>query len=187
MIHGEQQQKEIATIKERTFKLNLSDADVTRLAIKAAKAGMSMEELLASFIGDLVCGTYSNGSDERMYAEEWYDRCGFSHFLGNDIARLANDDALEVMVDYCKAYQSAIEDLENTKADLADPECDDVFEEDVQNAEDYLASCREDIEETMSYSNCEGSLEQVVAAVLKWDEELQQRRTGRPVTATSGE
>ena len=49
MVYGEQQQKEIATIKEREFKIALSDADVKRLALKAAEAGMTMSELLASF------------------------------------------------------------------------------------------------------------------------------------------
>lgn len=174
MIYGEQQQREIATIKERTFKLNLSDADVDRLAIKAARAGMTMGELLASFVGDLVCGTHSNGSDERDYAEQWYDRCGFSHFPSNDIARLATDDSLEVMVDYCKVYQSAVEDLKSIKEDFEDPDSDDVSREDVQDAEDFLASCREDIQDTMNYSNCKGTLEEVVAAVMKWADGLRQ-------------
>ena len=33
--------------------------------------------LLASFIGDLVDGTFTNGSDERYLAEDWFNRCGF--------------------------------------------------------------------------------------------------------------
>lgn len=35
MSYGKIQEKEIATIKSRTYKLNLSDADVIRLAEKA--------------------------------------------------------------------------------------------------------------------------------------------------------
>ncbi|MEG0491496.1 MAG: molecular chaperone GrpE [Hydrogenoanaerobacterium sp.] len=73
-----QQKKEIATIKERTIGVKLSDADMQRLWVKAGIVGMTPGELIATFIGDLVDGTYSNGSDERMYAEEWFDRCGFS-------------------------------------------------------------------------------------------------------------
>ena len=55
--------------------MNLSDADVRRLAEKSGEGGLAISELLENFIGDLVDGTYSNGSDERMYAEQWYQRC----------------------------------------------------------------------------------------------------------------
>jgi len=72
------QKEEIATIKERTLKLSLSDADIVRISERAASVGLTVSELLESFIGDLVDGTYSNGSDERMLANEWFERCGFS-------------------------------------------------------------------------------------------------------------
>lgn len=64
----EQQQKEIETIKERTLVLKLSDADCDRILQKAVSNGMTVSELLESFIGDLVDGTFSNGSDERYLA-----------------------------------------------------------------------------------------------------------------------
>ena len=66
------------TIKERTITLKLSDADCDRLLEKAGRCGMTVAELLQNFIGDLVDVTYSHGSDERIYAQEWFDRCGFS-------------------------------------------------------------------------------------------------------------
>ena len=72
------QKEEIATIRERTVKLNLSDADINRISERAASVGLTVSELLESFIGDLVDGTYSNGSDERMLANQWFERCGFS-------------------------------------------------------------------------------------------------------------
>lgn len=172
MIYGEQQKKEIETIRERTFQLKLSDADVDRLAMKAAEAGMTMGELLVSFVGDLVGGTYSNGSDERMYAEAWYERCGFSFYPGNDIARLAKADALEQMIDFCKVYREATEDLAETKRDFEDPDCDDITEEDVQSAEEWLTDSKKEVEDLMKYVSCTGTMEEVVAAVLKWDEEL---------------
>ena len=34
-------------------------------------------ELIENFAGDLVGGTYSNGSDERDYADQWFERCWF--------------------------------------------------------------------------------------------------------------
>lgn len=78
MSYGKIQEKEISTIKSRTYKLNLSDADVIRLAEKALNYNMTASELLENFIGDLVCGTYSNGSDEREYISMWAERCWFA-------------------------------------------------------------------------------------------------------------
>lgn len=72
------QKTEIQTIRPRNLFINLSDADCDRITQKAFSCGLNVSELLAAFIGDLIYGTYSNGSDERMYANEWFDRCGFS-------------------------------------------------------------------------------------------------------------
>ena len=77
---NEQQQKEIETIKDRNITIKLSDADCERLAKKCCKHGLSIGQLLESFIGDLVDGTYTNGSDERMYANQWFERCGFTMY-----------------------------------------------------------------------------------------------------------
>ena len=56
------QKIEIETIKPRTITVNLSNADVKRLAEKSGEGGLTISELLENFIGDLVDGTYSNGS-----------------------------------------------------------------------------------------------------------------------------
>lgn len=75
---NEQQQKEIETIRERSITIKLSDADCERLARKCGECGMAIAQLFENFVGDLVDGTYSNGSDERMHANEWFDRCWFA-------------------------------------------------------------------------------------------------------------
>ena len=75
---NQEQQKEIKTIKERNVTLKLSDADCERLAKKCGQRGLTIGELFENFVGDLIDGTYSNGSDERMYANEWFNRCHFS-------------------------------------------------------------------------------------------------------------
>ena len=65
------QREEIETIKPRTITVNLSDADVRRLAEKSGEGGLTISELLENFIGDLVDGTYSNGSEERDELQEY--------------------------------------------------------------------------------------------------------------------
>lgn len=74
---GEQQQEEIKTIRPRTIDVKLSDADVKRVSELAGAQGLTVGKLIENFIGDLVSGTYSNGSDERMYAQQWFERCWF--------------------------------------------------------------------------------------------------------------
>ena len=67
MSWGEEQKKEIETIRERKITVKLSDADCDRLARKCGEHGLTIGELIENFVGDLVGGTYSNGSDERDY------------------------------------------------------------------------------------------------------------------------
>lgn len=138
MVYGEQQKKEIETIRERTFKLRLSDADVKRLFEKAGEAGMSVSELLQNFIGDLVDGTYSNGSDERMYADQWFDRCWFSphgepHSLLQRLSLYRGD--LDETVYLWEEMQSLKEELEDE--DLEPEERADIEQQIVWNKERY--------------------------------------------------
>ena len=58
----------------------MSDSDCELLSRKCGACGITVGELIQSFIGDLIDGTYSNGSDERMYANQWFDRCGFGMY-----------------------------------------------------------------------------------------------------------
>lgn len=111
----EQQEKEIATIKERTFKLRLSDEDIKRLWKKARKVGMTASELLTSFIGDLVDGTYSNGSDERMYAEQWFDRCCLSYVAEKTFLRYLLEN---FMLDYFLELFDSVKNIKEDKVAL---------------------------------------------------------------------
>ncbi|MBO5486316.1 MAG: hypothetical protein J5988_05225 [Eubacterium sp.] len=117
----EQQKKEIASIKKRQIVLKLSDADVDRLFEKAADAGMFPEELLENFIGDLVGGTYSNGSDERDLAGEWFDRCGFSMMKEYDFCSYLRENEL---------WEEAVEtlsEIEDCKTSV------EVYSKEIQN------------------------------------------------------
>lgn len=91
-----EQQKEIETIKKRTITLELSDADCLRISKKAGSAGLTVGQLLASFIGDLVGGTYSNGSDERMNADNWFERCWFSWMADKTLLKYMLDWDLNI-------------------------------------------------------------------------------------------
>jgi hypothetical protein len=117
------QREEIETIKDRNITLKLSDADVRRLCEKAGEVGLSVPELLENFIGDLIDGTYSNGSDERMYANGWFERCWFGMFPEDTFLRflIDYDDVEDTIDDWNEIkYYKELEELdEDDKEDLA--------------------------------------------------------------------
>lgn len=126
------QKNEIETIKPRTITVNLSDADVKRLAEKSGEGGLTISELLENFIGDLVDGTYSNGSDERMYAEQWYQRCWFAMF--------SDDTFLKFLLLWgdLDDYIDLMDELESNKKEMAEMTAD---------AEEYSAEERDELQE----------------------------------------
>lgn len=126
------QREEIETIKPRTITVNLSDADVRRLAEKSGEGGLTISELLENFIGDLVDGTYSNGSDERMYAEQWYQRCWFAMF--------SDDTFLKFLLLWgdLDDYIDLMDEVESNKKEMAEMTVD---------AEEYSSEERDELQE----------------------------------------
>lgn len=61
--------------RERIIKINLSGSDCDLLSELCGRYDLTIEELFENFVGDLVDGDYSNGSDERLYIKSWFDRC----------------------------------------------------------------------------------------------------------------
>lgn len=158
----EKQEQEIKTIRARIIRLELSDADVERIWKKAGSVNLTVSQLLESFIGDLVDGTYTNGSDERMYANQWFDRCGFGMFpdktfLGYLIEYGCLEDVLEKWEDiktakeelkYAEEHPMKFEadDIEGWKEDLEywQTSLDETFEEYKENARDEEVSTLEE-------------------------------------------
>ena len=163
MSCGEEQQKEIETIRERKITVKLSDADCDRLARKCGKHGLTIGELIENFVGDLVGGTYSNGSDERDYADQWFERCWFGMFpeptLLNHLLHLGYEP--EHYLDMLENVETIKSDIEITKQNIAEPsdEWKDIvyhkYNDDFTSYEcvpcynsvdEYIASEKEDLE-----------------------------------------
>lgn len=139
------QKAEIATIKKRNISISLSDADCERLAIKAGLVGLTVDELLRNFIGDLVDGTYSNGSDERMYANDWYERCGFSFAPEETLLNYLLSSGSSRDIDNLIYYYDEIQTL---KASIAYAK---EFPEDCEN---NIQSLKEDLEDCLIDYHC---------------------------------
>lgn len=165
---AERQKQEIETIRERTITLKLSDADCERISRKAGLGGQTVGELLENFIGDLVDGTYSNGSDERDRAEHWYERCWFSwmnddtllhHLLeyGHDV-----DDFLTVY-DELKYFETNPQAFADEIAELEDGE-KLWFQEEYQSYIDEFLEAHKDVKL---------EIEKEVEQCRKWLKEMQ--------------
>ena len=114
---------ETQTVKARRLEINLSDADVKRISEKACEYGLTVSELIENFIGDLVCGTFTNGSDERMYAKEWVNRCNFTILKDRAFVRfLAVSGLLSDVLDLLHYIDNCQNNLASDEADLEEAE-----------------------------------------------------------------
>lgn len=130
------QELESQTTKARPLMLDLSDKEVGCLFLKAASAGLTVEELLENFIHDLTGEAFSNGSDERMFAGSWFERCQFGLRRRTFLQHLVKTDKLDEVWDKWQDYQSCLSDLDAPDTDLTPEE---------------LTECRLDASESAKY------------------------------------
>ena len=123
MSWQEEQQEEIEIIRERKITVKLSDADCDRLAKKCGEYGLTIGELIENFVGDLVDGTYSNGSDERMYAQQWFERCWFGMFPKPTLLNHLLSEGYEPQhfLDALNNIETAKRDIKRSQKDIAEP------------------------------------------------------------------
>lgn len=153
--------------------LKMSDADVKRLFDMAGGVGLTVPELLQNFIGDLVDGTYSNGSDEREYAQRWLSRCGFHMCAEHTFLRhLMQSGNFE---DFMREW----EELQSSKEELvyAVEHPDEYEQDEVAGIEENIKYCSEGIadafsEYVSSRKNECGTLDEEMEKVLEWHSQL---------------
>ena len=78
-------------IREKTIKIHLSENDCKKLSELCGMYGLTVPRLLQGFIGDLVGGTATNGSDERELARAYINRAWF---------HMVDDSLLKWLIDY---------------------------------------------------------------------------------------
>lgn len=173
------QKAEIATIKERNITISLSDEDCRRLSIKAGSVGFTVDELLRNFIGDLVNGTYSNGSNERMFASEWFENCSFSFGLDRTLLEFLLTSYLEYadssvcdnikQVDYLLTYYDEIQKLKNSIAYAKEfPEdCEDDVQTLEEELKDYLTDYHDIIDEFLD-EHPDADIKKEIDICRKW-------------------
>ena len=146
---------------QRTISIRLYQDEVEELCMKSGKVRLSIGELFENFVADLICGTHTNGSDERMYIEQWFDRCYFSimpekTFLSYLLEMQEIDSVLE-----CWEILQELKELE-------EPDCYDKEELEIQQntLEEYFQEYR-----TYTREPTEDQLEAAMEKVLEWNKE----------------
>ena len=112
----EQQRKEVETIRERSLTIKLSDADCERIFNLCGKHNITVACLLENFIGDLVGGTYTNGSDERDFAGKYFERCWFGRYPETTLLNWLLNMGYDIYDDFL----DIIDNIESGYAELED-------------------------------------------------------------------
>lgn len=170
------QREEIETIRERNITIKLSDADVKRICKKAGGVGLTVSELLESFIGDLVDGTYTNGSDERMHANEWFERCGFGMFPDKTFVRyLIEWDQLDEVLNLWDDIKTGKEELEYSETHQDEFTEEEIagWKEDIEYWQEQLDDIFKDFKKWMK-DEATGTLEEEINKVFEWQREYEQ-------------
>ena len=141
-------------LKLRSVPVRMSDSDLKYLAEKCGRSGITVQELFEVFVGDLINGSFYSGSDESMYADQWYDRHGFSWMYEDSLlSHLLRYGSAGSVEDFLTAWDERAYFKDHPEEEV--PE-DQWWEEDIKDAledfkgdptEDDIKSVREWLEE----------------------------------------
>lgn len=145
--------------------MKLSDEDCMGILERAGEHGLTVAELLENFIGDLVEGKHSNGSDEREFADRWFKRCWFAY----------PEDTLLHYLLVCeydpKKYLDTLNNIENAEIELNKYH----NEEDFQYLKEDIADWKEELEEIIEDWNPEEpNMKEEIDQLKKWVKEYQE-------------
>ena len=147
-------------LKLRSVPVRMSDSDLKALSEKCGRDNISIQELFETFVGDLISGSFYSGSDESMYADQWYDRHGFS-WMNEDslLSHLLRYGSADTVEDFITAWDERAYLRDHPEE--VDPEADQWWEDEIKDAledfkgdptEDDIKSVREWLEELRKLS-----------------------------------
>lgn len=153
---------------QRDITIKLPDDDIDALCKKAGKSELTVSQLIENFVSDLIDGSKTNGSDERMYAQQWFERCWFSS--------LTEEHFLSYLIDFDQ-IDSAIETWEELKYYKNQSELDQYEKEEVELLNEEIEELFNDYKEL--YANCaDETLEEAMEKVVAWSKEREELMNG---------
>lgn len=149
---------------ERTIQIKMSNEECERLIDLCGQNDLNIEELFENFVADLICGTNTNGSDERDCIHRWFERCGFGRYSKSLLQFLFDSWYTDVwdFVDTLDNISSGYELL----PDMDDKEEMEYLREDLKNWDEDIAVIKKEyLNEVPS-----ADWDKEVAAVREWCE-----------------
>lgn len=131
--------------KKRAFTLELTDKETTAFIEMCFRDGTTPAEVLEGFICDLTEAERTRGSDERMLATQYYERCGYGFFLSGEYRTFAQWLLEEYRLNDIAEALDDIKDLEEEVQYLTDHP-DEVDEGELESLGAQITDCKEDIE-----------------------------------------
>ena len=159
--------------KQISVKMELSESELDDILRKTGIAGLTLGELFENFVSDLVGD--GNGSDEREYANRYFERCRFGFYLGNTLLRHLLMQEYDPR-DYIRDL-NYLEVAEANRADaVAHPEKYD--EEEISDIDNDIEYWKEELQDMQDgWELKKGSdMEKEVEIIKKWVAEYEELR-----------
>ena len=134
--------------KKRAFNLELTDKETAAFIEKCYQDGTTPAEVLEGFICDLTGVERTRGSDERMYAGQYYERCGYGFFFSGEYQTFTQW-LLNEYGDYSlKEIIDSLDDVKTFEEEIAylKEHPDECEEGELEDLEAELKGSTEDIE-----------------------------------------
>lgn len=177
----QEQEKDRQTIKPRQFALSLSADDTQRFYDLAYSMGTTPAEILTGFVCDLIDGTQTRGSDERMYARQYFDRCRYGLFAQQTfLTWTLQNDRMEEIADLLQTAGYAAGDLTYyaEHPEEADPSIiADLKQEEAEAQQDIADLYREYTEDAERSREPAQELQEGIKAIRAYWQELEAMTT----------
>lgn len=152
--------------EQKTIKVKLNEDTCRQLTVLCGMNGLTVGQLIENFIRDLT-GINSNGSDEHMYANAWFDRCNF--FAEDSLL----SDLLERDYSTIEEFIDTLDEIMYVEQEIVDisehPENytqDDILL--MRNELSYLQNIYKDMTDSYMDQHPNANLEKETEAVKKW-------------------
>ena len=123
-------QLNVQSEKERQIAINLSESDCNYLIYLCGEVGISIGNLIETFLCDLISNEKAQGSDESKLVRNWFDRCDFS--------RLSNNYLLSHLIETEYDPKEYVEYLELIEESEYDKEYSELHSDEIDEEEGEL-------------------------------------------------
>lgn len=167
--------------KKRAFTLELTDKETAAFIEMCFRDGTTPAEVLEGFICDLTEAERTRGSDERMLATQYYERCGYGFFFSGEYRTFTQWLLYDYRMEDITEALEYRKDLEEEIAYLKEHP-DEVDEGELEHLEAELKGSTEDIETIYQEYTAEvkspDSLEDGLKGVREYLETIEKAKEG---------